>query len=228
MTSRPAGRSAFAWRPVALSVLLAACASPEPEDPWAGIPQRPLAEARMNLPSPGVDGAFVFDGVSAYEDDVIQSLRLTVEPGEFRGEPAWYAVQESVQQRGPNLPMARERTTAWFSQDLRVLSWTVDPPTPRSAPADATWTLAGALIFLRACPAEVAAYVGESPRDTPGCCLCVAEIDADGRIHATAPTADEYLTHILLSGAGRDVVEIQRTLGWHRMGRIVPRAPAGK
>jgi hypothetical protein len=214
-----------------LAVFVAACAAPKSDDPWAGIPRRPLAEARAHLPPPGPDGAFVFDGVSAYDADVIQDLRLTVEPGEFRGEPAWYVLEESVQARGKRLPMARETSSAWLSQDLRVLSRTLDPAParPKSVPDDdATWTLAGALIFLRACPGDVAAYVDAGSRDNPGYCLCISKVDSDGTLRASAPTVDEYLAHVTLSGARRDIVEIERSLGWHVMGRIVPRASVGK
>lgn len=227
MASRPAGRCAFAWRPLVLAALAAACATSEPEDPYAAIPRRSLAEARAALPAPSPAGAFVFDGVSAYGDDVITAYRIAVEPGDYLGEPAWFVLEECTESRGKTLPMTVERVASWFSADLRVLSRKRTPPatvdTHRDDVDDATWTLAGALIFLRACTAEPAAYVDAPARGEPPYCLMVSEVAADGTVQATAPTRDHYLAHVVLRRDSREIVEIRRSLGWHVMGKIVPR-----
>lgn len=226
--TRPTGRRAKAWRPFLLAALVAACcAPPRPaEDPHGRLPRRSLTAALAALPLPSPDGAFVFDGVSADEGEVpTRSVRIAVEAGDFRGEPAWYVIQEVDEKRGPRLPYQTVRTTAWLAADLRVLDYrrTVDGADATHPPKDVTTTLAGALIFLRGCPAEPASYVADASDPAAPSDLSIASVAKDGTIAATASTSDSYYAHITLHGPHREVAEIDRTMGWHGMGRIVPR-----
>ncbi len=193
--------------------------------------RRSLSEARAALPAPDEAGAFVFEGAPEDGGDgPVRSLRIAVEPGEYRGEPAWFVLQEVDEKAGPRDPFVLRRTTAWFSADLRILAATTDPPPAggHDPQGDATRTLAGALIFLRECPAEVAAYVREKPYDQPGEGVAISRVEPDGTIHAAAPTVDAYHVDVMLRGPDRDVAEVRRSLGRHAMGRLVAGRPSAK
>lgn len=218
-------------RRAAVAVLCLAaggCAVPATsDDPYRDLPRRSLADVCESLPEPSVERAFVFDGTSP-NSGPIRRIRLAVEAGEYAGEPAWFVTQQIDEQDAPDGPTVARRSTTWLSSDLRILSQKSSPSTETAAdPAsDGTQTLAGALILLRECPARACAFVAAPPRDAPPFCLHVALVDADGTIHAAAPTNDAYHAAFTLRGPGRTPVAIECTLGWHRMGDVVA-SPAG-
>jgi hypothetical protein len=203
-----------------LTLTLAACATVDVKDPFARIPRRSLEGLRSALPEPSAERSFVLDGDIEYVGRADKGrYRLSCEAGAHDGEPAWYLVEEIDDRLFPGgEPKQPTKRTFWLSRELFVLRGDL-AAAPGEERADAVGTLPGVLLLFRLCPAEVAAY-GEPPA-----CPYVADVSADGRMTCAAPTEGRYGVHVALRAADRAPIEIVRWLGWHKLGRIVPRTP---
>jgi hypothetical protein len=195
-----------------LALLLAAgCAV---ADPFDAMPRKSLEDLRATLPDPSPERAFIVDGDVEFPGTSVKGrYRLSVEPGVWNGQPAWLVVEEEDDSAVPSrdgFPREPEHRTWWLSRDLRVLKGE-DPDD------DGARTMGGVLLLFRSCPAEVAAY-GEPPD-----CPYVASVAKDGSMTCSAPLEDMFSVRIDLSGKSRTPVELERWLGWHRMGSVVVR-----
>jgi hypothetical protein len=172
-----------------------------------------------SMPEPSAAGAFTFEGEIEFGVPERGKFGLEVTAAERHGRPAWHVVQYESHPAFPNgMAAGFERREMWLSRDLRVLASRTTPESSGATPlAGRSLPLAAAILYFRACPAEVTA-----PAD-PVAHPVVESVAADGTLVGVCDTADMARAFITLRGTGRVPVEVKRFIGWHDMGTIVAR-----
>jgi len=191
-------------------------------EPPAAPPRNEFERELARLPEPSAAAAFEFEGEISL---VGGSFRLAVTPCEHDARAAWHVVQEESRPASLAYRSAQaEHTEMWLSRDLRVLgdartivSNGVVHTTPIDAASTRTIPLAAALLYFRACPAEVTAL--PDPVERP----VVSQVEPDGGLFCSAFTSDCDQVFITLQGPRRTPVKVERCLGWHNMGTIAAR-----